>query len=506
MKKLKIYFTSDMHGFVYPTDYTNNEKKPIGMLNVINSFTKDENTLIIDGGDTIQGSPFRTFLSNKEFNIHPISKVINAGKYDFVTLGNHDFNYGFNNLKSYLENINAECICANVKDKTGSINIKEYAIKTMKNGLKVAIVGVTTDFIKLWEQPENLKNFFIGDTFLNVKRVCEEVKKKVDILVGVYHGGFEKDLKSHKSLSNTKENLAYKMCKELDFDILLTGHQHMEIQGENLYGTYIVQTPKNGQKYAELNLEYDERIIKIDSKLVVPEINSSIDIYDELMPIQEKVEKWLDSVVGHLDIDLKPKAHIDMAMEGSHLANFINMVQLEISNADISCTSIANSIKGFNKDVTVRDIVSTYVYPNTLKVLKVTGEVLKMALNRCCEYFSCDGENVVVSDEFLKPKAKHYNYDYFSNIQYGYKLNKECNKITLDYVRFKGIDVKDEEEFTLVMSNYRASGAGGYEFYTKCEVIKEIQVEMTEMLINYFNRYINVVVDKEKYINFIDSK
>ena len=44
MKKLKIYFTSDMHGFVYPTDYTNNEKKPIGMLNVINSFTKDENT------------------------------------------------------------------------------------------------------------------------------------------------------------------------------------------------------------------------------------------------------------------------------------------------------------------------------------------------------------------------------------------------------------------------------------------------------------------------------
>ena len=370
----------------------------------------------------------------------------------------------------------------------------------MGNGLKVAIVGFTTDFINVWEQPKNLKNFSIDDTFSNVKRVYEEVKAKADILIGVYHGGFEKDLESHKSLSDTKENLAYKICEELGFDILLTGHQHMAIEGQDLHGTYIVQTPQNGQKYIELNLEYDEKIAKIESKLIVPEINPNKEVYDELMPIEEKVQEWLDSPVGHLDIDLNPKAHIDMAMEGSNLANFINMVQLEESNADIACTSFANSIKGFNKDVTVRDIVSTYVYPNTLVVLKITGEVLKKALNRCGEYFAYDGESVVVSDAFLKPKVEHYNYDYFSNIEYGYKLNKDGKNI-LEYVRFKGQDVKDEEEFTLVMNNYRASGAGGFEFYTECEVVKEIQVEMTEIIINYFNRHTNIVVDKNKYIN-----
>ena len=74
-------------------------------------------------------------------------------------------------------------------------------------------------------------------------------------------------------------------------------------------------------------------------------------------------------------------------------------------------------------------------------------------------------------------------------------------KNILEYVRFKGQDVKDEEEFTLVMNNYRASGAGGFEFYTECEVVKEIQVEMTEIIINYFNRHTNIVVDKNKYIN-----
>lgn len=153
MKNLKIYFTSDMHGFVYPTDYADNNKKAIGMLNVINSFTKDDNTLIIDGGDTIQGSPFTTFLTNEEFTKHPIAEVMNAGKYDYVTLGNHDFNYGYENLQKYLDNLEGKCLCANVEDTTNKLPILPYDIKTMGNGLKVGIIGFTTDFINVWPCP-----------------------------------------------------------------------------------------------------------------------------------------------------------------------------------------------------------------------------------------------------------------------------------------------------------------------------------------------------------------
>ena len=58
MKNLKIYFTSDMHGYLYPTNYIDKEQKSIGLINMINDFKKDGNTLIIDAGDTIQGSPF----------------------------------------------------------------------------------------------------------------------------------------------------------------------------------------------------------------------------------------------------------------------------------------------------------------------------------------------------------------------------------------------------------------------------------------------------------------
>lgn len=501
MKNLKIYFTSDMHGFVYPTDYTDNNKKAVGMLNVINCFQKDENTLIIDGGDTIQGSPFTTFLTNEEFEVHPIAKVMNEGGYDFVTLGNHDFNYGYENLKKYLDNLNAKCICANVEDKLNNMPILDYSIKTMENGLKVGIVGFTTDFINIWEKPVNLENFNIKDTLSSVRSTVDKVKEKVDILIGVYHGGFEKDLVSHESLSNTKENLAFKICEELDFNILLTGHQHMPIEGEELFGTYIVQTPQNGLKYIELNLDYDDnKIVNISSELKSPEIKPNEKIYKQLLPIEEKVQQWLDSPVGHLDVDLNPSSHLEMALKGDNLANFINTIQIEASGADIACTSFANSIKGFNKDVTVRDIVSTYIYPNTLVVYEVTGKILKKALLRTAEYFHYDGDHVSISDKFLKPKVEHYNYDYFSNIEYSFKLNVNGEN-TLEYVRFNGEDVKDDMKFTLVMNNYRASGAGGYEFYKECLVVKEIQTEMTEIIIDYFKKHKNVVVDKTKYIN-----
>ena len=163
MKNLKLYFTSDLHGYVYPTDYMDKSEKNIGIFNIMNQFKKDGNTLIIDAGDTIQGSPFTNYLSNSEFDVHPIATIFNEGGYDYITLGNHEFNYGYDYLKSYLTNLNAKCLCANVIDKTSTLPILPYDIKTLENGLKVGLIGFTTDFINIWERFENLTNFNVND-------------------------------------------------------------------------------------------------------------------------------------------------------------------------------------------------------------------------------------------------------------------------------------------------------------------------------------------------------
>lgn len=503
MKDLKIYFTSDIHGYIYPTDYIGKDQKNIGLLNIINEFKKNGNTLVIDCGDTIQGSPFTNYLVNTEFSLHPIAEIMNAGGYDFITLGNHDFNYGQTYLKKYLDTLNAECICANVVDEDNQLHTIPYKIKTMENGLKVGIIGFTTDFINRWERPENIKNIKITDTFTAVKKYFDIVKNQCDITIGIYHGGFENDLETHKQLSTTSENIAYKICKELNFDILLTGHQHMEIANMNIHGTHIAQTPHNGSKFLELNLTYDNnKIVDITSSLKNIEINPNKEMYNKFLPLEEKVQEWLDTPVGFLDTDLHPTTHLDMALSGSYLANFINQIQLDISEADIACTAFANVIKGFDKNVTVRDILSTYPYPNTLVVLEVNKEILKLALERSASYFSNDTGNIKISDSFLKPKVEHYNYDYFANIDYTFDLRKEPgNRVTS--IKYKGKELSDNENLKIVMNNYRASGAGGYEFYENCPIVKEILIEMPEIIINYFKNNANVVVDKSKYLTTI---
>ena len=100
MAKLTIYFTSDTHGYLYPNNFASKQPRPMGLLSM--RFAKDENTLVIDGGDTIQGSPLTYYcrLSGTEL---PVAEAMNARGYDYVTLGNHDFNNGPQYLKKYLE-------------------------------------------------------------------------------------------------------------------------------------------------------------------------------------------------------------------------------------------------------------------------------------------------------------------------------------------------------------------------------------------------------------------
>ncbi|WP_346916964.1 bifunctional UDP-sugar hydrolase/5'-nucleotidase [Clostridium sp.] len=503
MKKLKIYFTSDIHGYIYPTDYRDDNEKNMGILNIINQFNKDGNTLIIDGGDTIQGSLFTNYLNNSEFDIHPLATIMNEGQYDYVTLGNHDFNYGYNYLKKYLNNLNGKCICANVDNKTKELCILPYDIKTMKNGLNVGIMGFTTDFINRWERPLNIKNFTISDTFKSVKKYYEELKNQCDLVIGIYHGGFENDLESHEKLSDTSENIAYKLCKEFDFHILLTGHQHMEIPGHHLHNTYIAQTPPNGTKFLELDLELHEDLsLDINSSLRNVELNPNKAMYDKFLNLEKQVQKWLDTPVGFLDVELQPSTHIDMAANGSYLANFINQVQLDESGADISVTSFANSIKGFNKNVTVRDITSTYMFPNTLSILEVDVKTLRLALERCASYFEDVNGELQVSNRFLKPKIEHYNYDYFANLNYTFDLTKEVGN-RVSSIKFKGKEVNDNDKLTLAMNNYRATGAGGYDFYRDCKVVGEVLKEMPDIIIDYFRGHKQVIVDKNHYLTII---
>ncbi|MDU6028780.1 MAG: hypothetical protein E6Y89_03920, partial [Staphylococcus epidermidis] len=142
-------------------------------IELLNNIKKDDFTILTDGGDTLQGSSFAYYV--KEFLGSDIIADL-MQNVDYYTLGNHDFNYGYDYLKSYVENMKGKLLCANVTDKTSGIEISPYAVKEM-GGYKIGIAGIVTDWVNLWERKENLENFEIRDAFTSAKEVLEKLKK-----------------------------------------------------------------------------------------------------------------------------------------------------------------------------------------------------------------------------------------------------------------------------------------------------------------------------------------
>jgi len=178
-----------------------------------------------------------------------------------------------------------------------------------------------------------------------------------------------------------------------------------------------------------------------------------------------------------------------MALHGTPIADFINRVQLSASGAQVSCTSLGNDVRGFDSAVTVRDVVASYVFSNTLAVLEVTGAVLRQALEQCATYFAVteDGR-VEIAEPFVKPKQAHYNYDYFSGVQYRFDLRRPVGSRVTALTR-DGRPVDGGDRLTLAMNNYRATGAGGFDFYTRCRRVGEIQTEVSELILDYLGAH-----------------
>lgn len=489
-KTFQIYYTSDTHGHVFPVNYASNSPENAGLLNLASQVEKDGNTLVLDGGDALQGTPLtQYYLEHRgEWDIHPVAAAFNAMGLDYFTLGNHDFNFGYEALRDYLRAMDGVCLCTNVEDLGGELRIRPWAVHTLANGLRVGITGVVTDFVNIWEQPQNLDRIRVTDAFHAARATCAALREQCDICVCIYHGGFEEELETGRVLSDSGENLACKIARELDFDLLLTGHQHMAVEGVELSGTWAVQPPANAGQFLRITGQWDGRGTRFHSRLTPVGSKHQAEPYQSLLSLERAVQIWLDQPIGELAPPIPPEGKLDAALHGSRVAALFNQVQLAETGADFSCTSLGNDPVGLASPVTMRGVTAAYLFANTLVVLEVTGEVLRQTLERCAAYFTLVDGQPQISQEFLLPKVEHYNYDFYAGLAYTFDLRRPVGSRVVQLTKLDGSPLGDGT-FRLCTSNYRATGTGGYEILRKCPVLWRGGVEMPDLTARYIQMH-----------------
>ncbi len=509
-KNLNIIFTSDTHGHVFPVNYGTGAREKGGLLCLAKRIQglheapdfdgqTRENTLVIDGGDSLQGTPLTSYYigHSDDYSIHPVAEAFNAMGCDFFTLGNHDFNFGYDQIRSYLDAMNGQCVCANVEDRKGELKIKPYVIHTMADGLRVGITGAVTDWVNIWEKAENLELLKVNEPLEALRNALDAMRGQCDVSVVIYHGGFEEDLTTGTALSDTTENIACKIMRELDFDLLLTGHQHMSVAGYELAGTHAVQPMDKCGTYCAVSVTVgDENIaqasqgnVSITSKICVSGEVEEQEAAARIQVVENDTQKWLDETMGELVEEIAPEQKLEVALHGSRVANLFNQVQLETTGAEFSCAALMNDPLGFKKEITMRDICAIYQFANTIMVLEVTKQTIKESLERVASYFDVEDGKPIISKLFLQPKVEHYNYDFWANLDYAFDITKPVGERVVRMRKLDGTELEDGKTYTLVTNNYRATGTGGYPAIGASKVLKSTTDEMPDLIADFIRTH-----------------
>nr|WP_029191164.1 bifunctional UDP-sugar hydrolase/5'-nucleotidase [Ornithinibacillus scapharcae] len=502
---LKIIYTSDVHGNAMPITYGTNKHSDLGLAKYATIVKKIreqyENVLVLDNGDLIQGTPLMTHYvkahSDKE---NPMIGIMNRIGIDAGVIGNHEFNFGKEILADAISESTYPWLSANLVNEQGDPYFgKPYIMKTLPNGVRVAVVGVTTHYIPNWESPGNIEGIHFKDALMTLQYWVDHIRKeeKPDLLIASYHGGLERDMETGEPTESlTGENQGYAMCLEIEgIDVLLTGHQHRVLTG-TVNGVLVAQPGNNGIMYGDIDIQFEQKeskwVIKEKEAAIYPvgDVPADKEILQYMEELENSTQNWLDQPIGYIDGDMRISDPFQARVSKHPFVQFIQQVQMEASGANISVTALLNNeAKGFNQTITMRDVVSNYIYPNTLVVLELSGMDIKQALEKTAEYFVLDDQNnISVNPTYITPKAQHYNYDMWEGINYTIDVAKPIGERIM-HVSFQGEALNDHETYHVVMNNYRATGGGNYHMFRNKPVVKEIQKDMVELIHAYFEKH-----------------
>ncbi len=476
---LYIVHTNDVHGRIEPVDGSMGYAKLATLLDEARGYTNY--LLLLDAGDVTHG----TNLVNM-FNGESAITLLNMMDYDAMCPGNHDFNYGWQQLVKNAElseeQGDMKVLAANILKEDGSFLFQPYQIYEF-NGLKICVAGLTTPDTKTKSHPKNTEGltFWSDEIVDNFQAALDLAHEYADYLIILGHIG----LNAEASDGITSDWMASTFD---GIDLFVDGHSHTTLEnGLQVENTLIVSTGcyLNNLGVVRLHVK-DGEVVSAKASLIHAEdvLNpSESEFFQSLgvtdIPDDPRTSDYIDELNSELDVKLgQVVATIPEDLDGSrdtvrdkntNLTNLVCEAITESSDADftiINAGSIRASLSA--GDVTVGDIDAVLPFTNTVSVCEITGSNIYDALEY--GYRGLPGPNPGFT---------------LSDLLVVYSTTAEAgNRIRKVYLPDKTPVKRDDTVYHAATNDFLAAGGDGFTFFGR-EIL--IGRQLNEVFIDYLS-------------------